>query len=197
MTTNRSSEELAMRDRIEAWGRARWPDARVVHELVCGECRIDMAFVRPSDLIGVEIKSSKDVMTRAEKQYKAFNAMLPEVWIAIAPKWKDAKDKPFFSNEMIVTPEEGVKPSYPGAGWRARRNGLVYCDMLHLLWAEEARQIAFRHRLDVTKRTPQHTVTPMLALKLTGEQILHEVCRELRGRNAFWKADAPIYEVAA
>lgn len=177
-----------MRDKVEAWGRLRWPDARVVHELVCSDCRIDVAFVRPEDLIAVEIKSSKDKLDRLEKQWRVFNDHIPEVWLAIAERWRGDPGKPFVMNEIVV-PTDGPLIF---KGFKPHRNRYVYNHMLHLLWAEETRAIAKRHRLDVTSRTPQHQMLPMLALKLSGEQIMREVCTELRGRNAFWKADAPI-----
>lgn len=195
MTTNRSSEELAMRDHVETWGRGRWPDARVFHELVIGECRLDMAFIRPKDLIGVEIKSSKDVLTRLEKQKQIFGQCLPEFWLAIAPKWRDSPDKPYFRNEIVVG-ENGVEPSLYG-GWQPFRNSGVYSAMLELLWADEARSIAARKGCLSGKYVPRHTVIPELALHLTGAEILEEVCRELRGRSTKFKADAPIRDEAS
>lgn len=193
MTMNRSSEELEMRDFIEVWGRARWPDARVFHELVVGECRVDVAFIRPNDLIGVEIKSSKDVLTRLEKQARVFHDHLPEFWIAIAPKWKDHKDKPYFQNEIVVG-DTGVVPH--GYGYRCppRRNGLCYATMLNLIWADEARAIASRKGCLSNKWQTLTSLMPELALRLTGAEILEEVCRELRGRPTKFKADAPIYD---
>ncbi|MBR1122151.1 hypothetical protein JQ628_11550 [Bradyrhizobium lablabi] len=190
MTTNRSSEELLMREHVEAWGRKRWPSARVFHELVAGECRIDIAFICPNDLIGVEIKSSKDVLTRLDKQARVFRDCFPEFWVAIAPKWKDSPDKPYFHNEIVVG-EEGIVPSQ----WhsiRPQRNKAPYNAMLGLLWADEARAIAARKGCLSGKRTPLHTVLPELALRLTGAEILNEVCRELRGRSTKFKADEPI-----
>lgn len=194
MTTNRSSEELAMRGHVETWGRARWPAARVFHELVISDCRIDIAFILPRDLIGVEIKSSKDVLTRLEKQTRVFGQSLPEFWLAIAPKWKDSPDKPYFRNEIIVG-ENGVEPCRYG-GSNPLRNGVVYSAMLELLWADEARSIAARKGCLSDKRTPRHTVIPELALRLTGAEILEEVCRELRGRGTRFKADAPIRDAS-
>lgn len=192
--TNRSSEELAMRDHVEAWGRARFSDARVFHELVIGECRLDIAFIRPKDLIGVEIKSSKDVLTRLEKQKRIFGQCLPEFWLAIAPKWKDSPDKPYFRNEIIVG-ENGVEPPLYG-GWQPFRNSGVYSAMLELLWADEARSIAARKGCLSGKNTPRHAVIPELALRLTGAEILEEVCRELRGRSTKFKADAPVRDAS-
>lgn len=191
MTTNRSSEELVMRDHIEAWGRAKWPDARVFHELVVSDCRVDIAFIRPKDLIGVEIKSSKDVLTRLEKQVRIFHNHFPEFWVAIAAKWKDAPGKPYIHNEIVVG-ENGVVHS----GWhvRPRRNGQCYSTMLNLIWADEARAIAARKGCLSNKRQSLTSLLPELALRLTGSEILEEVCRELRSRPTKFKADAPVYD---
>lgn len=192
VTANRSSEELAMRDHIEAWGRERWPDARVFHELVIGECRVDIAFIRPNDLIGIEIKSSKDVLTRLEKQVRVFNDTIPEFWVAIAEKWKDHPDKPYYYNELVLGAEGIIRSPYY---YKPHRNKLVYDAMLRLLWAEEARAIASRKGCLSGKRTPLHTILPELALRLTGAEILEEVCRELRGRPTKFKADDPIRHI--
>lgn len=190
VTANRSSEELVMRDYVEAWGRSRWPDARVFHELVVSDCRIDIAFIRPNDLIGVEIKSSKDVLTRLEKQARVFYNHFPEFWMAIAPKWKEAPEKPYFHNEIVVG-ETGVTEHVI---WRPTRNGQCYSTMLNLLWADEARAIAGRKGCLSNKRQPLNRLLPELALHLTGAEILEEVCRELRGRSTRFKSDAPVYE---
>lgn len=192
MTThNRSGEELAMRGAIEAWGRARWPDARVFHELTIGMCRADLAFICPADLIVVEIKSSRDTLDRLDKQMRVFKEHVPEVWVALAPKWKDDSKKPFIANEMFVT-ESAIETV---CSWRRTpdRNGLCYNAMLHLLWAEEARAIAGRKSCLSNKRQPLHSVVPELALHLTGKEILEEVCRELRGRYTAYTADEPVY----
>lgn len=194
MTTNRSSEELMMRDQIETWGRGRWPDARVFHELVVSDCRVDIAFIRPRDLIGIEIKSSKDVLTRAEKQVRVFGMHFPEFWVAIAPKWKDHPDKPYCYNEIVVD-ESGVDRGVYG-GWRPQRNGQCYSTMLGLVWADEARAIAGRKGCLSNKRQSLASLLPELALRLTGGEILEEVCRELRSRPTKFKADPPVYEGA-
>lgn len=185
----RSSEELMMRDHVEAWGRERWPDARVFHELVISDCRIDMAFIRPDDLIGVEIKSSKDTLDRLDKQMRVFRDHIPEVYVALAPKWKDAPGTSWHHNEIIVD-EAGVqKERYVH---KPSRNKTVYSNMLHLIWADEARSIAARKGCLTGPRQTLESLVRELALVLTGYEILTEVCRELRSRPTKNKADAPI-----
>jgi hypothetical protein len=182
---------MRMRDLLEEWGRKRWPDARVIHELKIEPCRCDIAFVLPNDLILVEIKSSKDSLDRLPKQMEVFRQHATRVYLAIAKKWEDHKDIKWGYNAMVVDAESGcVEKSIFQLEKKIWRS---YTTMLDLLWAEEARQIAIRHRLDVTKRSPLSYTTSLLAGMLTGNQIVAEVCRELRSRPTNHKADKPIY----
>ena len=200
-TQNRSAEELAMRDAIEAWGRQRWPQARVVHELVTGECRIDMAFVQPHHLIGVEIKSGKDTLDRLATQIATFTRALPEVWLAMAPRWRDGGWS-FFTypgRYMPVVVDLGAIEPIPNVqmtwGTTGRPDRGITADMLRLLWLAELRSIAVRRGLHTGRgRVTCDGLRWVLARRLTGDEIVTEVCRELRGRDAFWRADPPIRE---
>lgn len=91
MTTNRSSEELAMRDLIVPELRKRWPSARIVHEfpLRYSTNRIDLAAITKDEIISVEIKSSRDVADRLEAQVRAFLPISSQVIVALAPKWNE------------------------------------------------------------------------------------------------------------
>lgn len=88
---NRSSEELEMRALVVSKLRARWPDARIVHELPLrySSNRIDLAAVCPTEIISVEIKSSLDVADRLEAQLRAFLPISSRVIVALAPKWNE------------------------------------------------------------------------------------------------------------
>ena len=188
--SHRSSEELSMREHVVAWGRARWPDARVYHELDVGDCRIDLAFIRPADLIGFEIKSSKDSLDRLEKQMRVYGQHLPEVWLAVAPKWERTPSV-YLSNTLVVDAAAGVqRPSYgfpPG-----QRRHYVWPAMLCLLLSPEVRAVARRRGFAYPSRTPAYKVRQDLALRMTGESIRDEVCRELRARRTNWPADPPV-----
>ncbi|WP_421724765.1 hypothetical protein [Bauldia sp.] len=174
-----------MRDVVERWGRQRWPDARVVHELVVAEKRIDMAFVGRHELNGVEIKSSKDRLGRLDEQMAVFRRHIPMVWLAVAPKWAE---QTAIMDRLVCTADEIVT----GPGGFVSENWRVYPAMLDLLWADEARALASRHRVSYGPRTPCYKLLPELARLLTGDEIVEGVCRELRARDAFWKADPPI-----
>jgi hypothetical protein len=195
--TNRSSEEFVMRRAVETWGRAIWPNARLVHELVVRNTRIDMAFILPTAIIGVEIKSSKDVLARAEKQINTFHQHMQTVFVALAPKWQGSHGAlpHFFGAQSVICGEAVVHPRV-----MPKEDRFVTTSMLHLLWGDEARSIAGRMRVSCLKTTPLYRVLPDLARMLTGDEIVREVCREIRARDAFPKSkdhppsDPPIFE---
>lgn len=179
---NRSDEELAMRRAIATWGRPRWPDARLVHELVVGASRIDMAFVGPEYLVGIEIKSSRDTLDRLHDQHRVFSAMLPLTIYALAPIWRDQAE---------VWPQifvEGGAIYNDGIHWY-KVDRSVTAQMLHLLWAAELRNVAARTLISHGSRSPRQTMIGDLARALTGDEIVREVCRELRARDAFPRCD--------
>ncbi len=202
MTTNRSSEELAMRDALDAWGRTRWPDARVVHELVTGACRIDMAFVSPDHLVGVEIKSSRDTLDRLKAQEEAFAACIPELWVALAPKWQGKSNEAGYHTGVVIVADGRVDHtirfrSGSGHDYAFERkpdlNRALTVPMLDLLWRNELHAIAARVGAWKPKGTPARPVLiGAIARALTGDQIVAEVCRELRARDAFWRSDPPV-----
>lgn len=178
-----------------------FPGARLVHELVVGECRIDMAFITRDALYGIEIKSSRDTLDRLRDQLRVFRASLPCIYLAVAPKWRSESGIIFGGVERIYCDVSGETPEISSYATPLRDvNRKITVQMLDLLWAAEARAIAMRNRLDVTKTTPLYKIVPILARALTGNEIVREVCRELRARDAFPKAkdhppsDPPIYE---
>jgi hypothetical protein len=173
-----------MRAAIATWGRARWPGVRVIHELVLGERRIDIAFIGERDLIGFELKSSLDRLDRLREQMKEFRRYLPECWVAAAPKWENAPRLKRQPNVVLVGAGE-VREVDKWPGWRPYRDELVCSRLLELLWRDEAARIA--HRTDVIP-SAHHSqlkmghIKKMLARLLTGNEIIAEVCRELRSR---------------
>lgn len=183
----RSGEESKMRECIAAWGRKRWPDARVLHELCLGERRIDMLFVRERDIIGFEIKSSRDRLDRLRAQMVEYSRYVPEVWLAVAPRWSDHDEAHRWGNRVIVDAAAGsvdADGAWPPAR-RAHRDELSINRLLELLWREEAARIAQRTDVipgAVPTREPLRKILPMLSRLLTGNDILREVCAELRSR---------------
>ena len=146
-----------------------------------------MAFVCRDHLVGVEIKSSRDTLDRLKKQRDVFERHIPEVWLAVAPCWADKDGLGARGVVIEVEPERRVTKTW---SWRGP-NLACTAPMLDLLWRDELAAVAARKRLDYTRRAPIGTLLPLLARKLTGDEIVIEVCRELRSRDAFWKADPP------
>lgn len=191
-----------MRDLVVAWGRRRWPGARMVHELTIGECRVDVAFIDTHHVAGVEIKSSLDNLDRLSKQVDVFRRGLPEFWLALAPKWVDVIEKDYhagaWSTDKIIVDGE-VREPWGGTASVDRR---VTVPLLDLLWRDELAAIARRKRLlQVASGITVGGLAALLARRLTGDEIVAEACAELRARSggrmgpAFAGGDPPVKAV--
>lgn len=189
-----------MRAAVTAWGRARWPGCRVLHELVLGDRRVDLVFVEERDLHGVEIKSSVDTLARLEAQMKEYQRYLPEVWVAAAIKWLD-HDELGHGNLVTVDSAGAVAQRWPLPGRKPARDELVCSRLLELLWYSEACTIAVRtdvFPVRVQKQIRRGHVLKMLARLLTGNEIIAEVCACLRARPEGMvghRSDAPMRAV--
>lgn len=174
-----------------------------MHEVVMdrGTVRADMAFVQPNHFVSIEIKSQYDDTTRLLQQVGMFRLASPEVWLICADRHRDDADliKYLFPSIGVATtnvdrptgtlPEqfeiEVVAEPLPFA---PRLEAMLY-----LLWVAELADEARRARLLQGKTNPSHrNLVRRLLDKLTSEEILAAVCRQLRGRDAFWRADPPI-----
>jgi hypothetical protein len=205
---NRSAEELRMRELIVPKLRETWPSARVIHELPTrySTNRIDLAAVTASEIVAVEIKSSRDVADRLEAQLRAFAPLCTRLVIALAPKWvaPDAADggvrtkaqeaigrcyESHFSTWTVDAGAGTVKGGFdswqrPNHPWPAR--------MLHILHVAELQSIAAGHRILTDKRANHWTLVRLCADLLTGREAVAAVCHALRTRNAFAAGtDAP------
>jgi len=177
-----------MRDAVIPWMRERMGgDVRVLHELVLGARRADLVFVGERDIAAVEIKSGRDRLDRLRDQVREYSFYVPEVWIALAPKWIDARSHRHYGiNRLLV--DAGATPQVvwlePHAS-KPFRDELVCSRLLELLWASEA--LAIAQRTDVLPgpaygQLRKDHVKKLLARLLTGNEIVAEVCRELRSR---------------
>lgn len=63
--------------------------------------------------------------------------------------------------------------------------------MLGMLWAEELREECSKHRLSCSSRSTRPDMIRDMVWHLTGKEICHAVCRQLRARN-FAEADPPV-----
>jgi hypothetical protein len=185
---NTSAEEQEIRVAVEAWGRKRFGDVRVIHEFALGERRIDMVFVGRDDIVGVEIKGPRDSLSdgRLPNQLREFNFYLPEVWLAVAPRWLKHRHVRRQRN-LLLPMESGIEVAKDkGDGkFRPERDEFFCSRLIELLWVEEAARIA--QRTDVIPgvtptREPTWKVKRMLARMLSGHEIVKQVCIELRAR---------------
>lgn len=193
-----SAEEAQMRDAVIAWGRARWPTARVIHELQIGGCRTDLAFVSPSNLAVIEIKSSLDVMDRLDRQVRNYTANAPEVWIAFAPKWFGyIRDHAPYGVGWLQVEDGKVEdtfqfgPNYSGQR-HANLDRLRTVPMLYLLLKPELQSLGRQYGLPIKAKMTCIDLYQVLARGLTGDQIVHGACAHLRARSVGWVADVPI-----
>lgn len=204
---NTSAAEQAMRRAVDAWGRARWgDDMRVIHELAMGDRRIDMVFVLPGDLIGVEIKGPTDSVAadRVEWQLREYRHYLPEVWLIAAAKWERhafwRKHLPAI-NKAVVR-EGQVVELPPRTKRQASRDDLCCSRLLELLWTVETYRIAKMANVPYEyapgQALPAGQVKGTLARLLTGQEIVRYVCGELRARPLTGMAsDEPLSAEAA
>ena len=197
---NTSAETQALTFDVIKWfhqDRAHGSDCRVIRELVLGRRRIDLVFVYPSNIVGVEIKSSTDSLSdgRLKDQLIEFGYHLPEVWLAIDACWRDQPDVKYAPNLLVSSEAMVVNPR---AGWmKAPHKDEMCCSrLLNVLWRSEALAIASRHNLvqvQLARKMNGHHVKQILARMLTGHEVMKEVCRELRSRQLTGIAsDAPL-----
>jgi hypothetical protein len=185
-----SPQEARMRLAIAAWGQRRWPGYRCLHEVPLSEHRIDMVFVGVKDIAGVEIKSSRDRLDRLDAQVEEYRRWLPEIWVAVAPRWQHHDALQFGRRNLIVVDDcgEGIAGVVEDRlGRRPYRDELVCSRLLGVLYQDEVARIAQRTGVipgTSPTREPRERILPLLARLLTGNEIMREVCTELRQRPA-------------
>lgn len=195
----RSNDELGMRDAVDVWGRARWPAARVVHELVMarGSVRADMAFIEPDHLVSIEIKSVWDYTDRLINQACMFRLATPETWIVVDQKHLRDADLVHYllpSIGVAVARRDGEKGPFQIEVHRPHATFYLPNQeaMLSLLWVAELRAEAGLRGLSPTQKMG-HAALVKLLLRLPAEERMEAVCRQLRARDALWRADPPVH----
>lgn len=195
-----AESELALRSALEEFCRSRWPDARIVHEIVMGEGRVraDVAAIAPNHIVAFEVKGEYDDTTRLLHQVGMYQLCVPEVWMVVPSK--HAKDA-----EMIhyLMPSVGLLTA-PLARYHADAAPVVLTVVheavprapimemtLRLLWAQELRSACSALGVGFgAKSTREHCVKGLLSL--APAELLPAICAQLRGRDALWRADAPV-----
>ncbi len=206
-----SAAEREIRDHAAARLRQMMPEARIIHELVVGGCRADLAAVQPERITLVEIKSRKDTLKRLEKQVRQFGRAAHEVIVIADEKWFDTT--PYNSGAPRFVPSEALQQSAPNvtvwaypesearpnySGWSIPRWWGAHAEphaarLLEICWKDELLAECQRHRIPATGRTSRPMMIRDMALLMTGREIARAVCRQLRMR-PFPEGDVPIFE---
>jgi hypothetical protein len=196
----RSDAELEMREAVDLWGRARWPEARVVHELVMdrGKVRADMAFISPAALVSIEIKSGYDDSARMMNQVAMFRLSTPETWLITDVKHQRDVGLVHYLLPTIGCATATREKMYGGPfSISVTREPAPFAPhpeaLLSLLWVAELHAEAVRARL-WRGNAGTHAALVRIMLRLDPAEQLAAVCRQLRGRDALWRADPPIWE---
>lgn len=206
-----SAAEREIRDYAAARLRQMMPEARIIHELVVGGCRADLAAVQPDRVTLVEIKSEKDTLKRLPEQVRQFERAAHGVIVIAHERWFNTT--PYNNgngrfvpgtdlqagsgiNAVWAYPELADRPSY--GTWSLQRFWSAQPEphaarLLELCWKDELLAECKRHRIAATSRTNMTTMIRDMALLMTGREIAQAVCRQLRMRR-FPEADEPIYE---
>lgn len=200
-----AKSELLLREHLEKFCRERWPEARIVHEIVMGEGRVraDVAAIGTDHIVAFEVKGEYDDTTRLLHQVGMYQLCVPEVWMVVA-KAHHAEDARLIRH---LIPSVGL---LVGAGQSQRYhydfNGLehgltveaeavprppVTRVMLEMCWRDELAWICGETRTSVGKKATRGSMIAAL-MDLPADQLQRQVCAALRGRDAIWRADEPI-----
>jgi hypothetical protein len=198
----RSDQEIMIREAVERWGRPKWPTARVLHELVFdrGTARADIAFIEPANIIAIEIKSDRDDTKRLVHQINMFRMAVPELWI-ISPH-RHIKDAECVRHNIISVgiglvdrPPNPYGP-LPDQLDIVERNQAIWDQpipeaTLSLLWKAELIDEAQRAGMS-TPKSANHAKLVQIMLRLTWDEQIAAVCRQLRARRTLHVSDPPI-----
>lgn len=200
--------ELLLREALETLCRERWPEARIVHELVMGEgkVRADVVAIDAAHIVAFEIKGQYDNTTRLLHQVGMYQLCIPEVWMVVDERHADdAKlvrhllpcvgliEAPALIGRNSPRVREGVPVTLEIVAEPDPRP-VVPEMLLRVLWAAELRQCCDEIGAPATARATRAVMVKRLLAHLDGDELIKAACRRLRGRDALWRADAPVRE---
>lgn len=209
--SHRSYAEIAMREALAIWARARTPASRILHELVIyrGTVRADIASVSTDHIEAFEIKSPYDDTTRLIHQVGIYQMAVPAVWLVTTDHFESdaaliryvmptigeiritgaALDHrnlaPIDPNELKIEVVAEPRPLRP-----------IPKALLSIPWVEELRTAADNHGLIKSKKPLSHAKLVDLMLNLSAEQQMQAVCEALRAREQIARADPPVLAIA-
>lgn len=200
-----SQSELALRGMLEAFCRERWPGARVVHELVMGgrQVRADVVAIDESHIAAFEVKGSYDDTTRLLHQVGMFQLCVPEVWMVVAENHDgDAKLIRHLLPSIGLITAIGMDRHYPFGRDGDRIEFTVSAEpapravvpemMLEMLWHDELFVCCRDLGRDVGRRATRGAMIKRLLDAAEPDELQRQTCAALRGRDALWRADAPV-----
>lgn len=186
------------------------PEARIIHELVVNDCRADLAAVTAEKIVLVEIKSSKDKLSRLARQLSRFDRAAHKMIVVADARWFEEFDYPKGGRGYRPSPDLAVARTghcdlfrYPRPdpeqfsyswGWSLRFDRLPEphaAKLLGLLWKQELLVEAARHRVSCSSRSTVNSIVCDMVWLMTGAEITRAVCRQLRGRH-FPEADPAV-----
>lgn len=205
--SHRSNAEIAMREALAHWARARRPSTRILHELVIyrGTVRADIASVCPDHIEAFEIKSPYDDTTRLLHQVGIYQMAVPTVWIVTTDRYESDAEliryvmpsigeiritgsalekspfQPIDHRELTIEVVAEPRPLKP-----------IAKALLSMPWVEELRTQASEHGLIKSKKPLAHSKLVELMLQLSPEQQMQAVCKALRAREQIARADPPV-----
>lgn len=180
-----SESEERIRAKVEAFLRAEFPDARIVHELKMAEglVRLDMAAVRPSAITIVEIKSERDVLKRLKSQVVAALRITGDVRVYAAEKHAtqlNHMSSPYAKDENGRT--KTIRTERPKGGWHERYvenpdHLQALGDVLVMIEAEDSfRRFNEMHSSWWPRKVMEHMAEPRRLLELLWAEELRTLC---------------------
>lgn len=198
--------ELALRQALEAFCRQRWPDARLCHEMVMGEgkVRADVVAIATAHIAAFEVKGEYDDTTRLLHQVGMYQLAVPEVWMVVTAK--HSNDARLIRHLMpsiglLVAPQLFRRGGFAQPDTdavtieveaEAAPRQVVPIAMLEMLWRSELIGACQRTRCYAPSAKSTRSTMIKALLELPVEELQPQVCIALRGRDALWRADAPV-----
>lgn len=201
MPAYRSSAEGEVREAVVSHLRLLRPTARIIHEInvsTYGATRIDVLAVTPTEILAVEVKSSKDKLERLPAQIKGMHGCAHHVFAALHEKFL----RPLGQVEHgygVIGPDE-ARGAIVWVFPRLARKGHVECGVewrecdpwakpklclppsaINILWRDELVAICAGLGMRTSKMTMEEA-SDAIKWRMTGEQITRAICAGLRAR---------------
>jgi len=160
-----------------------------------GRTRADLVVIGPR-LLGFEIKSPLDDLSRLPRQLEDYRPVFDEVTLVIGLKHLTGvlSQIPGWCGILLVSPlgGEATVELFREAQPNLHRDRLR---LAQLLWRDEALRVCEKHGFDYGVRSkPRREIWARMAERLPVEQLGFEVREALRQRGITWRADPRLAE---